>query len=271
MSTQADLEALRERDEGVYSSPSRYFVDDPDARSGEQLIIRGSAARRLNRVMRVRRDDLVEVVHPPSAQRYKVRVTRVTHEALECTIEHSHPLEPPPPPQITVCAALIRPQRFDFMVEKVTELGAAAIQPIWSERSLIRGEGVQRLARWRRLATEASEQSGRQSRPLVHPPQDFAAVVSEPIAANTVRILASAVEPQSRVAALFAKFDQTALPEGVQILVGPEGGLSPGEGRLARSHGWNSITLGPRPLRAETASIVAVALVGEAIAAHGAA
>ena len=265
MTTPAELERQRERDEGARSAVSRYFVDDPDAREGDQLIIRGSTARRLNRVMRVRRDDAIEVVHPPSERLYSLRIERVTRETVEGRIERSRPLAAPAAPRITICPALIRPQRFDFMVEKVTELGVAAIQPILTERSVIRAEGVQRLARWRRLATEASEQCGRQTRPEVHPPRDFAGVAAEPIAADTVRILASAVEPESRVAQLF---ENPQLPADVHILVGPEGGLSPQEARLARANGWQSITLGPRPLRAETASIVAVALVSESIAAH---
>lgn len=244
---------------------ARYFVDDPDAIDGGQLTIGSATARRLNRVMRVRRDDLIQVVHPLTERVYTVRVARVTRETVEGRIAGSRPVEPPPTPRITVCPALLRPQRFDFMVEKVTELGVAAIQPIWTERSQIRAEGVQRLARWRRLVTEASEQSGRETRPEVHPPLEFAALAAAPHAADTVRMFASALEPETRVAALF---ERPELPVDVQILVGPAGGLSPEEADLARANGWRAATLGPRPLRAETASIVAVALTAEAIAAH---
>ena len=244
---------------------ARYFVDDPEAIDGGQLTIGSATARRLNRVMRVRRDDIIRVVHPPTERVYTVRVARVTRETVEGRIAESRPVGPPPPPRIAICPALLRPQRFDFMVEKVTELGVAAIQPIWTERSQIRAEGVQRLARWRRLVTEASEQSGRETRPEVHPPIEFAALAAEPRAADTVRIFASALEPETRVAALF---ERPELPAEVQILVGPAGGLSPEEADLARANGWRAATLGPRPLRAETASIVAVALTAEAIAAH---
>ena len=264
MTSPADLEAVRDRDEGERSAVPRYFVDDRDALNGDQLVIRGPTARRLNRVMRVRRDDTVEIVHPPLGRQYKLRITRVTRESIEGRIEHAHALAAPAPPLVTICAALIRPQRFDFMVEKVTELGVMAIQPIWTERSMVRAEGLQRLARWRRLSTEAAEQSGRQTRPEVHAPRDFVDVVTEAITPDTMRLLASAVEPDQRVANLL----EAGLPNDLQILVGPEGGLTPDEARLARSHRWSPITLGPRALRAETASIVAVALAGEAIAAY---
>lgn len=259
MSTPAEPQPQR----GFFGA--RYFVDDPEAIDGGRLTIGSAAARRLNRVLRVRRDDVIRVVHPPTARVYTVRVSRVTRETVEGEIAESRPVEPPPPPRITICPALLRPQRFDFMVEKVTELGVASIQPIWTERSQIRAEGVQRLARWRRLATEASEQSGRETRPEVHPPIEFAALAVEPRAVDTVRIFASALEPETRVAALF---ERPELPAEVQILVGPAGGLSAEEANLARANGWRAATLGPRPLRAETASIVAVALTAEAIAAH---
>ena len=243
----------------------RYFVDDPEARDGEQLIIRGPTARRLNRVMRVRRGDLIEVVHAPDERAdgtvYELRITRVARETVEGEITGSRAVEAPAPPRITICPALIRPQRFDFMVEKVTELGAAAIQPVWTERSIIRAEGAQRLARWRRLVTEASEQCGRETRPEVHPPRDLPSLLAQS-PAGALRILASTAEQQARVADLFGS---PALPQEIHILVGPEGGLSPAEEQLAQSHGWLPVTLAPRPLRAETASIAALTLVADAI------
>ena len=248
-------------DEWVDSAVRRYFVDDPEARDGKRLIIRGSTARRLNRVMRVRRGDLIEVVHAPDERVYELRITRVARETVEGEITGSRAVEAPAPPRITICPALIRPQRFDFMVEKVTELGAAAIQPVWTERSIIRAEGAQRLARWRRLVTEASEQCGRETRPQVHPPRDLPGLLAHP-PADALRILASTAEPQARVADLFRA---APLPQEIYILVGPEGGLSPAEAQLAQSHGWRPVTLAPRPLRAETASIAALTLVAEAI------
>ena len=251
-------------DEWADSAVRRYFVDDPEARDGERLIIRGATARRLNRVMRVRRGDLIEVVHAPDERVYELRITRVARETVEGEIAGSRAAAAPAPPRITICPALIRPQRFDFMVEKVTELGAAAIQPVWTERSIIRTEGAQRLARWRRLVTEASEQCGRETRPQVHPPRDLPSLLAQP-PAGALRILASTAKPHARVADLFR---DAALPQEVYILVGPEGGLSPAEAQLAQSHGWRPTTLAPRPLRAETAAIAALALVADAIAAR---
>lgn len=243
----------------------RYFIDDPDALDEPAIHIRGPKARRLIRVMRVRRDDPLEIVHPPSGRLYRVRVEWVSRETVTTLISDCRELLPSRHPQVTISASLIRPQRYDFMVEKATELGAVAIRPVWSERSLVRGEGGQRLARWRRLATEAAEQCRREHRPEIASPVEVVDLISSPPEPNTLRLRASALEQSRRIGQLLAS--QPELPEHVHLLVGPEGGFSRDEASLAAANGWIPVTLGDRPLRAETASVVAIALVAEAAAA----
>ena len=255
-----------EADEGALGMIPRYFVDDEDAVDGERLQIRGPKARRLSRVMRMRRGDELEIAHTPSGNLYTMRIERITRELVVGETVDRRPLQALPGPRITICAALLRPQRFSFMVEKVTELGAAAIQPVWSERSLVRGEGAQRLARWRRLATEAAEQCRRDVRPDVFAPIHLEEIAAAPPLPRSVRLLASALEPDQRIARVLARARAQGPIDDVQLLIGPEGGYAPDEARLARQHGWTPVTLGSRPLRAETAAMVAVAIVQEASA-----
>jgi len=247
-------------DEGALGLVPRYFVDDADALDGdgERITVRGPKARRLTRVMRMRRGDRIEVVHPPTGRVYTVAIERLTRELVSGVAVESRALSPPSMPRTTICAAMLRPQRFSFMVEKATELGAAAIQPVWSERSLIRGEGSQRLARWRRLVTEAAEQCRRDVRPDVFAPVEFAEIAGAPALPRTVRLLASAIEPERRIGRVLSEAAAREEIDDVQLLVGPEGGYTPQEARLARSHGWLPVTLGSRPLRAETAAMVGV-------------
>ena len=163
-------------------------------------------------------------------------------------------------------ASLIRPQRYDFMIEKATELGVNEIRPVWSQRALIKGDASQRLHRWRRLATEAAEQCRREYRPTIYPPIQVAELIREEPASNSLRLLASALEPDQRISPIFEQRRSRGQPppDLVHLLVGPEGGYTPEEAALAREHGWLPISLGNRPLRAETAAIVAVALTQEA-------
>ncbi|MCY3732873.1 MAG: RsmE family RNA methyltransferase, partial [Chloroflexi bacterium] len=114
--------------------------------------------------------------------------------------------------------------------------------------------------------TEAAEQCRREYRPEIHPPIQVVDLIQEEPAPNSIRLLASAIEPDQRIAPIFQKRRENGLPEPdpVHLLIGPEGGYTLEEAELARSHGWKPISLGNRPLRAETAAIMAIALTLEA-------
>lgn len=244
----------------------RYFLDESARVDDDAITITGGKANRLKRVMRVRRDDPLELVHPHTDRLYRASVERVTRDDVVCRVEESRPLEPLPPPRIVISASLIRPQRYDFMIEKATELGVDEIRPVWSQRAIIRGDAAQRLHRWRRLATEAAEQCRREYRPEIHAPVEVVDLVQEAPTPNCLRLLASALEPDQRIAPIFQRLRDEGLPEPdpVHLLIGPEGGYTTEEAELARSHGWQPISLGNRPLRAETAAIIAIALTLEA-------
>lgn len=163
---------------------------------------------------------------------------------------------------MVLCASLIRAARFDWMVEKVTELGVHTIVPVRATRSLASGEGHERVSRWRRLVTETSEQCRRLRRPIVERPVDLSDLLTAAASPNSLRIFASEAEQRQRVQELMRP---DCRPDRVEILVGPKGGFTEAEAEAARSHGWAPVTLGPRPLRPETAAIVAVAAVQEAL------
>ena len=251
---------------GVSGLVPRYFLDESARVEDDSITITGGKANRLKRVMRVRRDDRLELIHPINEQLYSAVVERVTRDDVICRIAMQRTLQPLPPPRIVLSASLIRPQRYDFIIEKATELGVDEVRPVWSQRALIRGDASQRLHRWRRLATEASEQCRREFRPTIHPPVEVADLIREQPTPNVLRLQASALEPDQRIAAIFDQLRDASLPapERVHLLIGPEGGFTPEEASLARSHAWRPVSLGNRPLRAETAAIIAVALTLEA-------
>ena len=244
----------------------RYFLDESARVEEDSITITGGKANRLKRVMRVRRDDPLELVHPMTDRLFRTTVERVTRDDVICRIDQRRPLRPLPPPRIVISASLIRPQRYDFMIEKATELGVDEIRPVWSQRAIIRGDATQRLHRWRRLATEAAEQCRREFRPEIHAPMQVTDLIAEEQEPNSLRLLASALEPDQRIAPMFQQRRDDGLPppKSVHLLIGPEGGYTLAEANLARSHGWQPISLGNRPLRAETAAIIAIALTLEA-------
>ena len=238
------------------SQAPRFFLDQTSTLHGGTITLGPQLSTRLNRVLRVRRSDRMELVDPSAGQVHRAAVERIERserDVVVCRIESSLLLAPPSRPRLILHPALIRPQRFDLIVEKATELGVDEIRPIRAERSRVRGEANARLARWRRLAAEASEQSRRDRVPVLSDPVRLSEL--EPTA-GSLRLIASTSDTSLRISDAIGGRDVDV----VRILVGPEGGWSATEEQAAHDLGWIPVTLGSRPLRAETAAIVAVAL-----------
>ncbi len=149
--------------------------------------------------------------------------------------------------------------RMDWLIEKATELGAASIQPVMTERSVLRLKGERadkKLAHWRASASAACEQCGRNRVPLIHDAMTLADWLKQPPAAST-RLLLS-LQPGSRP---LAEIVASSASASFTFLNGPEGGLSPAEEAAALACGFAPVTLGPRVLRAETAPLSCLALL----------
>lgn len=162
------------------------------------------------------------------------------------------------PCAVTLAVVMPANDRMDFLVEKATELGGAVLQPLMSERSVLRLTGDRadkKRAHWQGVAIAAAEQSGRTVPLHVAPVQTLAAWLgSLPAAeAGEWRGLLS-----PRAAAPWAPFSQ---PRAL-FLSGPEGGLSDAEEDAARARGFAPVTLGPRVLRADTAPLAVLAAIG---------
>jgi 16S rRNA (uracil1498-N3)-methyltransferase len=156
--------------------------------------------------------------------------------------------------RLIVCPSLLPRDKFELVLQKLTEVGVSRIVPVVCERSVVREmPDERRLSRWRAILREAAEQSGRGRVPELSPPEPFGQAVAS---APDLRLLAYAAEPGlSLVAAL------TPDAPLVSVFVGPEGDFSPGEVARACEAGARIVSLGPRILRAETASLVLAALV----------
>jgi 16S rRNA (uracil1498-N3)-methyltransferase len=152
---------------------------------------------------------------------------------------------------LTLAVAALKADRFDWVVEKATELGVARIQPFTSAFTLAH-PSRHRQARWRQIALSAAKQCGRSVAPAIEPPLSFAAVLALPAAG---RILFAEDGSGTSVARLALD-----APPSLLAIVGAEGGFSPAEIAAARAADCHLAALGPRLLRAETAAVVAVAL-----------
>lgn len=158
------------------------------------------------------------------------------------------------PLSVSLLQAVGRGERMDYAIQKAVELGVAAIQPIFSERTVVRLNGdrlAKRQAHWLGIARAACEQCGRNVVPEIRPALDFSEALSL-ADADMKLVLAPAADKSSLVA---------DAPKSVALLIGPEGGLSETEIADAISAGWQSWQLGPRVLRTETAGSAALAVL----------
>jgi 16S rRNA (uracil1498-N3)-methyltransferase len=162
------------------------------------------------------------------------------------------------PLRIILAAGLLKSPRFDWLLQKTTELGVAEIIPFRSSRVIPRLEkkgAEEKHRRWQKIAAEASKQCGRTSVPTVHSLHSFEEVLSMEFA-SAVRIFFWEEEKTGSLGESLG-VETTS----VFALVGPEGGFSEREARRALEAGFRPVRLGPRTLRAETAAVVATSLV----------
>jgi 16S rRNA (uracil1498-N3)-methyltransferase len=161
------------------------------------------------------------------------------------------------PFRLTLAQGLPEGSKMDWIVEKAVELGAAAIQPLAAQRSVVRLSGERadkRLAHWQAVVVSASEQCGRNRLADVAPVQDVNRWLAAP--GNGTRILLS-----PRADASLAQWTRTTPPQEVTLLVGPEGGFTDQEEEAALAAGALALSMGPRVLRTETAGLAALAIL----------
>jgi 16S rRNA (uracil1498-N3)-methyltransferase len=171
-------------------------------------------------------------------------------------IELHRAIERESPLPVTLLQALARGERMDFIVQKATELGVAAIVAMGGDRSVVRleAEGLaRRCEHWRAVAISACEQCGRNRVPTISAVADLANACAQ-VDATSLRLLLAPEADQTLIAV-------ARQAVRIALAVGPEGGFSDEERALAQQQGFQSCRLGPRVLRAETAPLAALATI----------
>lgn len=232
----------------------RFFV--PEIRR-DVAELTGAEAEHLVRVLRAEAGQVYEISDNQDAYLAQIETARKS-QVLFRVLEKL--TAPESGVHITLAAALIKFDHFEWMIEKATELGVAAIQPfeaVRSERGLTKA-AAKRMPRWEKIAREASQQARRVQLPRIETPKTFAEVLEtqaawkllldEGEAPPILRVLPSEKRPSNDVA----------------ILLGPEGGWTDQEREQALAAGWAACSLGSTILRAETAAVAAVGVIQSA-------
>jgi len=229
----------------------RFFVDQ--IRNGHAEIS-GDDAKHLTRALRVEAGQRYEISDNQTVYLAEIETARKERVTFR-TLEKLPVIEPPL--RMILCAALIKFDHFEWMIEKATELGVTKIVPVVtvrSERGLDKA-AHKRLERWRRIGMEASQQSRRAHLPEISGPTTWTDVLDT--SAN-YRFALDEIETRPLFLALPAA---RCAADTVALLIGPEGGWTDEERTGFTAAGWAAASLGPSILRAETAALAALAVV----------
>ncbi len=230
----------------------RFFVPAFHRNTAE---LTGPDAEHLVRVLRAQRGQIYELSDNQDLYLAEIETARksiVTFRILE-------PL--PTPPQtltITLLPALFKFDRFEYLIEKATELGVDSIQPweaVRTEPGLAQAS-PKRLARWQKIALEASQQSRRARLPRIEPTIALTSALAAP---GAIRLLLDELPAAQPILSMLPTTRNAT--DQVAVLLGPEGGWTEPERQQALAAGWQSCSLGPTILRAETAAAAALAIL----------
>ncbi len=193
---------------------------------------------------------------------FLTQIDHIERKSARATVLSQQPCRAEPSLHMTLYQCSLKADKFEWVLQKCTELGVSRFVPVISERSIVRPAAALqgKYERWQAIVREAAEQCGRGKIPELAQPLSFAAAVKD---AQGAKLLAWE-EGRLEIERL-GHWVRTSLPisQSLDLLIGPEGGLTQSEAESAQSAGWQIVSLGPRVLRAETAAIAAVALVME--------
>ena len=232
----------------------RFFVTG-SWQVGDEVVLAEAQAHQISQVLRLRPQTPL-VLLDNAGWAYEVALLQVDKRQVRGRVVSRTPAPGEPATQLTLYQALLKADKFEWVLQKGTELGVARFVPLLSERSVVQEVSQNKLARWERIITEAAEQSGRGRIPQLLPPTSFTDALTT-LPPHTLALIPYEQEKTTSLKAFLA----TSPPRPLALFIGSEGGWSEAEVTLAKRHGLTAVTLGPRILRADTAAVVAAALV----------
>jgi len=230
----------------------KIFLLDTELEPGF-ITIKDEKAHYLSTVLRCGRGDLL-LIKDSRGCSYLSRITDVGRREVAIELLEKQDLDPEPLLHIKLLQGLLKGEKMDLVIQKSTELGVKEIIPVVTERSQIRE--TRKVSRWKKIAEEASRQSGRNTIPSI----------SEPIGIQ--KLFIASVVPEGGI--IFWEQKGETIRETIRrfagraeiaLFTGPEGGFSEREIETASKHAFVTASLGKRILRAETAAIAAVSII----------
>ena len=237
-------------------SLQRYFVDKADWK-GDTVVIREDDAHHIQRVMRMNENDKIICNHEEGyaaiCQIIKLNKSTVEAKIVEKLAENMEL-----PVAITIAQGLPKGDKFDFVLQKGTELGANAFIPFQADRSVVQWDQKKydkKKKRFTKIIKEASEQSHRNMQPQIHPVMSLKELITESKQYD-VKVFPYEEEAKGPDFKPLAKVLNDLKPgKRMLVCIGPEGGFSDKEVNILKGNGFHSFRIGPRILRTETAAL----------------
>jgi 16S rRNA (uracil1498-N3)-methyltransferase len=236
----------------------RFFVDPENITEGTALLD-GSEYEHLTRVLRLKTGDTIEVFDG-TGNSFKARVMSISDRVVKSEIIGENKTKTESDIKITLFQGLTKSNKMDYIVQKTTELGITRIVPIETTNTVVKNavkHWENRQKRWQRIALEAAKQCGRCVIPKINDVILFEKAL-EQSSDNDLSIMPYEKERSSNLKSIIkSKTNQNS----ISVFIGPEGGFTPKEIKLAIEAGIKPVTLGPRILRTETAGIAVVSII----------
>lgn len=238
----------------------RRFYFDPETRKGDEVSLSAEESHHIVKVLRLSTGEQVELLDGRGTMFRAVIVGTGRRVVLRLAGPGTTP--PPPDTVLRVGQGILKGDKMDTVVQKCTELGVARLTPFHSSRcqgKLDHAQAGKKYERWQRIGLEACKQCLRLTVPQLDMPAAYGDLLrgEAPEKDQSLRLL---FWEEEKVLHLRDLPELTAAPS-VFLLLGPEGGFSREEVELARAGGFRTVSLGERILRAETATLTAVAIV----------
>jgi 16S rRNA (uracil1498-N3)-methyltransferase len=221
----------------------------------------GDTARQISRVLRLVAGVIVTVLDGGLIERH-VRLTIIDREHVTGEIIAEFPTTGEPRHHLTLYVGLTQRAKFEWILQKGTELGVSAFVPVITSRSLVRETAgdMRKTERWEAILREAAEQCGRGHVPKIQPPVQMIRALADGGKSHLLCLIAWEQATCGSLKDLLSRININQ-PVSIGALIGPEGGFAESEVQKAIDQGWQPVSLGRRILRMETAAVTLAALI----------
>tara|TARA_Y100000588_G_scaffold213807_1_gene227760 strand:+ start:10 stop:741 length:732 start_codon:yes stop_codon:yes gene_type:complete len=220
------------------------------------VVLQGSDVSHIRKVLRLTVGDEIEVLDGEGFL-YLVRLSEFKNKLIKCEILSSEKNDTESPLKIHLGQSLVKGNGFDVILRKAVELGVHSISPLLTERTVKKSDSEKKIIRWKKIAEESSKQCGSSSIPKIANSIVKLETFCQKASDSDLKLIFWEVENKKKL----KDINPETAPSSASVLIGPEGGFTQEEVKIAHSYGFHALGLGPRIFRAETAPLVVLSLL----------